>query len=80
MDPVITPSIFWSICGVVFGGGATYGVVRHQLQDQHDDHAELKKEFVAHKRLDDSIHKDLLDRTARIETKIDILLEQRHDR
>ena len=76
MEP-FTPSVIWSLCGAIFGGGAAYGAVRHQLQEATKDHEELKSEFIAHKRQDDTVHKDMIDRTARIETKIDMLLEKR---
>lgn len=43
----------------------------------HERAHEIKAELAAHTRADDAVQRELIDRSARIETKLDILMEKR---
>ena len=71
---MLTPAALWSVASAMFGGGVAWGVNRNKINELRDKHQSLQKEVVAHKLVTSEAHADMIDRLARVETKIDLLL------
>jgi len=73
---MLTPAALWSVASAMFGGGVAWGVNRNKINELRDKQQSLQKEVVSHKIVTSTAHADMIDRLARVETKIDLLLTQ----
>lgn len=66
-----------SISTALITGGVAYGTVKQALNGTRERVKNIEENQRIHEKLDDERFRDAADRLARIETKIDILLEKR---
>lgn len=68
------PQLLVVVLGAVGGGGVAYGVTRNRVSKMEGAQEKLVLELAEHKTEDRTMHINMTDRLARIETKLDRLL------
>lgn len=66
--------IAMSIGSTLFGMGGAYASLRGRVAENKERIKQLEVEADEHEKADAEIHTDMIDRLARIETKIDIIV------
>lgn len=74
MDPILI-----TIATTVFAGGAAWGGAKAALNGTRERVKRISTELDTHVRDDHLIQRDLVERAARLEAKIDVLLKLKKD-
>ena len=69
----LTTAALIAIGTTALGGGVAWGTRGAQVKNVKEDVVEIKADFKEHEAEDRVIHTEIVDRLARIETKIDAL-------
>lgn len=66
-----------TIASAIFAGGAAWGGAKAALNGTKNRVKKMETDFVIHMRDDHVVQSQMLDRLARVETKIDLLLTRK---
>jgi hypothetical protein len=67
-----SPDTLLTIAGFLVAGGAAYGGARSALNGTRKEVKEIKQSLVDHIKADENLAREMIDRLARIETKLEV--------
>jgi len=68
----LSPDTLLTIAGFLVAGGAAYGGARSALNGTRKEVKEIKQSLVDHIKADENLAREMIDRLARIETKLEV--------